>query len=114
MMEYQNLSKLILEKDEDFLMDVTIRDPITKSLIDVSLATLEGAFNKVFDTETGGTAITVTHKSLGVIEVSIPRATINTLDVKSTYFFNVFMLLSSIQYKLVKGSFTVSGRALAP
>lgn len=113
-MEPQNLSRLILEKDEDFEMDVTVRDPVTKLPIDISLATFQAAFNTVLDTETGGTAITVAHVSLGIFRVTIPRATINTLDVKLNYFFNVFMLLGSTKYKMVKGQFQVSGRALSP
>lgn len=112
-MENTNLSKLILQKDEDFLMDVTLRDPVTKLPIDISLATFSGAFNKSLDTTVGGTAITITNLGSGKIQINIPRATLNTLDVKSIYFFNVFMLLDSIQYKIVKGSFQVSSRALA-
>ena len=113
-MQLKNLSKLILEKDEDFMMDVRVRDPETKELIDISGATFTAAFNKDLDTTVGGQEMTITLKTTGLFEVSIARAIINALDVKSTYFFNVFMLLSGKQYKLVKGSFQVSARALAP
>lgn len=113
-MELKNLSKLILPKDEDFMMEVVVRDPTTKLPIDISGATFRAAFNKDLDTETGGQLMTVTPNGVGTIEVSIPFATINNLDVKALYFFNVFMTLSSVKYKLVKGSFQVESRALAP
>lgn len=113
-MKRRNLLKLILEKDEDFVADVTVRDPDTKLPIDISTATFTAAFNKSIDTTTGGTAITISLVGTGIFRMTIPKATINALDIRSTYFINVFMLLSSYQYKLINGEFTVAGRALSP
>lgn len=106
---------ILIEKGEDFAIQLTLRDPQTKVGINLTGADVSCAMNKLYDTSAGSVNLTcaLLDAPNGVIKISLTKEQVDNLESQKQYFFNVNMTLSSVDYKLIKGSFYI-GPSVVP